>query len=220
MQHIVDLPLFPLDTVLFPGMALPLHIFEPRYKEMIGQCLETGQPFGVVLIRRGQESGAPLPQPYGVGCTAKIIQVDPLDDGNLNILVLGRDRFRILSLEREPHPYLTAQVERLTYTNLRPEEILSRTRRLAPWVRRYAEILAEIDGVDFDPSTLPHAPLPLALTAAALLQISSWEKQPLLEEDSAALLEALLQLYRREVTLAVAMLERDLPPALGIFSLS
>jgi Lon protease-like protein len=220
MQHIVDLPLFPLDTVLFPGMALPLHIFEPRYKEMIGQCLETGQPFGVVLIRRGQEAGAPLPQPYGVGCTAKIIQVDPLDDGNLNILVLGRDRFRILSLEREPHPYLTAQVERLTYTNLRPEEILSRTRRLAPWVRRYAEILAEIDGVDFDPSTLPHAPLPLALTAAALLQISSWEKQPLLEEDSAALLEALLQLYRREVTLAVAMLERDLPPALGIFSLS
>lgn len=220
MQHIVDLPLFPLDTVLFPGMALPLHIFEPRYKEMIGQCLETGQPFGVVLIRRGQEAGAPLPQPYGVGCTAKIIQVDPLDDGNLNILVLGRDRFRILSLEREPHPYLTAQVERLTYTNLRPEEILSRTRRLAPWVRRYAEILAEIDGVDFDPSTLPHAPLPLALTAAALLQISSWEKQPLLEEDSVALLEALLQLYRREVTLAVAMLERDLPPALGIFSLS
>ncbi len=220
MQRIVDLPLFPLDTVLFPGMALPLHIFEPRYKELVRKCLETGQAFGVALIKEGQEAGAPLPRPHSVGCTAKIIQVDPLDDGNLNILALGRDRFRILSLESGKRPYFTAQVERLSYTNSRPDVVLSRTQRLFPWVRRYVQILAEIDGVDFEPGTLPLDPLPLALAAAALLQIPSWEKQPLLGEDIEALLEALRMLYRREVAIAVAMLGREVPPALGIFSLS
>jgi Lon protease-like protein len=94
------LPLFPLQVVLFPGTALPLHIFEPRYKEMIGECLERKQPFGVVLA---QENSL-------VGCTAEIIKVvQRYDDGRLDIFTEGRQRFEILNLDRE-RPFLRGEV--------------------------------------------------------------------------------------------------------------
>jgi Lon protease-like protein len=86
------LPLFPLKVVLFPGTALPLHIFEPRYMEMIGECLERKHPFGVVLA---QENSL-------VGCTAEIIKVvQRYDDGRLDIFTEGRQRFEVLNLDRE-----------------------------------------------------------------------------------------------------------------------
>ena len=75
------LPLFPLEqVVLFPGMSLPLHIFEERYKVMIGACQVTDQLFGVLLIKSGSEVGAPA-QPERVGCTARMLRVDRLPDG-------------------------------------------------------------------------------------------------------------------------------------------
>ena len=92
----LDLPLFPLNTVLFPGMPLSLHIFEDRYKRMIGECIDSGNPFGVVLIKRGQEANGPLAEPHEIGCTARIIEVEPLSEGRMNIVVLGQKRFRIL----------------------------------------------------------------------------------------------------------------------------
>ena len=73
------LPLFPLNAVLFPHMALPLHIFEPRYRQMIGDCLEEGHSFGVVAIREGTETGPATP--YEVGTLAKIVRIDRLDEG-------------------------------------------------------------------------------------------------------------------------------------------
>ncbi|HXL19893.1 MAG TPA: LON peptidase substrate-binding domain-containing protein, partial [Streptosporangiaceae bacterium] len=76
------LPLFPLNVVLFPHMALPLHVFEPRYRKMIGDCLEEGHSFGVVAIREGRETGPATP--YGVGTLAKIVRIDRLDDGRMN----------------------------------------------------------------------------------------------------------------------------------------
>jgi len=70
-----ELPLFPLNTVLYPGTPLYLHIFEPRYQRMINLCLNEHRPFGVVLIRHGQEALGPLAEPYRIGCTADIIRV-------------------------------------------------------------------------------------------------------------------------------------------------
>src|SRR5690348_12111925 len=75
------LRLFPLNAVLFPGAVLNLHVFEPRYKQMIGECLETGEGFGVVLIREGQEAGDPSVEPHQIGSLAEITEVTQLPFG-------------------------------------------------------------------------------------------------------------------------------------------
>ncbi len=98
-----EIPLFPLNTVLFPGMPLHLHIFEPRYKEMVQKCLHEKQEFGILLLHETQ-----LCQ---VGCTARITQVlRQFENGSMDILTEGRRRFRVLDvLNREA--YLEAVVE-------------------------------------------------------------------------------------------------------------
>src|SRR5512147_2655499 len=90
-----ELPLFPLNTVLFPGMPISLHIFEPRYKLMIEQCIQIAQPFGVVLIREGVEALGPSAEPHQIGCSAQITQVERLEDGRMNIVAVGVERFQI-----------------------------------------------------------------------------------------------------------------------------
>ncbi len=98
-----EIPLFPLNTVLFPGMPLHLHIFEPRYKEMVQKCLDEKMEFGILLLHETQ-----LCQ---VGCTARITQIlRQLDNGSMDILTEGRKRFRVLDvLNRES--YLEAVVD-------------------------------------------------------------------------------------------------------------
>jgi Lon protease-like protein len=96
------LPLFPLDVVLLPGMPLPLHIFEPRYKEMIGECLASSAPFGVV--RALEKSIAEI------GCTAEIVTVTKqYSDGRLDLVAQGRKRFEVLQLN-EQRSFLRADV--------------------------------------------------------------------------------------------------------------
>jgi Lon protease-like protein len=96
------LPLFPLDLVLLPGVPLPLHIFEPRYKEMIGECLEQKKPFGIV---RASDGGV-----AGIGCTAEIITVTKqYDDGRMDILTRGVNRFEVLEVNQE-RSFLQAEV--------------------------------------------------------------------------------------------------------------
>ena len=104
------LPLFPLNTVLFPGQMLPLHIFEPRYRQMIGECAQNGTPFGVVLIRQGEEVGDPDTEPYDVGTTAHIVQIERLEDGRMNIICVGHSRFRIQHLLRDAD-YLRGEID-------------------------------------------------------------------------------------------------------------
>jgi len=96
------LPLFPLDLVLLPGNPLPLHIFEPRYKEMIAECLEQNRPFGVVRAKEGTVAE--------IGCTAEIITVTKkYDDGRMDIVTQGRERFEIIHVSHE-RTFLQAEV--------------------------------------------------------------------------------------------------------------
>lgn len=104
----VRLPLFPLQTVLFPGATLALHIFEPRYREMIGRCLEHEEPFGICLILEGEEVGATA-IPHRVGTEAGIIAAQRNSDGRYDIVVEGRRRFEVLTLDRA-RSYLRAEV--------------------------------------------------------------------------------------------------------------
>ncbi len=100
---LTTLPLFPLNLVLFPGMDLPLHIFEERYRNMIGECLEQDSLFGVVLIKEGTEVGAPA-DPERIGTSTRILHSELLDQGRMNIMTKGQQRFEIEEIvQRVPH---------------------------------------------------------------------------------------------------------------------
>ena len=109
----VELPLFPLRSVLCPGIALPLHIFEDRYRLMVGRCIEAGDPFGVVLIREGREVGPIASQVATVGTTAAIRQAGRYPDGRLDIVTVGQRRFRIEGVDASSQPYLIGRVSYL-----------------------------------------------------------------------------------------------------------
>ena len=99
----IEIPLFPLNLVLFPGMPLPLHIFEERYKAMIGDCMRYNTPFGVSLIRSGQEVGEAA-DPHPIGTTTRVLRSQVLEQGRLNIMTKGERRFEIIEItQQEPH---------------------------------------------------------------------------------------------------------------------
>lgn len=209
-----ELPLFPLNTVLFPGMPLTLHIFEERYKQMIQECTRTRQPFGVVLIQKGVEALGPPAEPYSIGCTAEIVQVQEAGEGRLNILVIGRDRFRILSLKHD-QPYLTGDVENFPLDESEPETSQAGS-QLRPWVIEYLNLLSEMGEMEFDPGQLPQEPEELAFLAATLLQVPNGQKQALLSATKTnTLLTDMRSLYRRELPLLRQMLDQEARRPLG-----
>ncbi len=212
-----ELPLFPLNIVLFPGMPLPLQVFEERYVEMVEFCMREKRPFGVVLIRDGVAERGPLAEPYAVGTTAQITQVEKLDEsGRMIIITLGRERFRIHSL-RKDKPYLVGQVEALRL-NIGQETILaSEIKHLFPLVEEYLEIMSRTGDIEMDASDLPHDPQRFMYLAAAVIQLPMQDKQALLEVDDAReLLRILYTYYRQELPIL-----RMMPPAdMGIFSLN
>ena len=107
----MEIPLFPLHTVLCPGIVLPLHIFEDRYRAMTRRCLDSGEPFGVVLIRDGREIGtARMATLAGVGAFAEIRQAGRYPDGRFDLLAAATGRFAIESVDAQTEPYLLAQV--------------------------------------------------------------------------------------------------------------
>lgn len=200
-----ELPLFPLNTVLFPGMPLALHIFEDRYKLMIGKCLQERRPFGVVLIKKGAEALGPVAEPYAIGCSAYVTQVERLEQGRMNIGVIGRERFRILALDGEK-PYLVGQVERYPLPEADPFDEARAAERLRPWILRYLKALPQVEDLQIEADHLPDEPLPLAFLAATLLQLPAEQKQSLLAaEGSLALLNELRLTYRREVALVKSL---------------
>jgi Lon protease-like protein len=190
-----NLPLFPLNTVLFPGQLLPLHIFEPRYRQLIGECIQHGQPFGVVLIRSGEEAGEAA-EPVEVGTTAQIVQVENAADDRMNILCVGKARFRITRLLHDK-PYLSGQVELWPWEPYQAGSTdLNRVRRQ---LDRYLRILAETTESKLD-LTLPDEPATLANIAASVLQVEPSEKQRLLITPSiGALLIDVADLLQREL---------------------
>lgn len=213
-----EIPLFPLNTVLFPGMPLPLRIFEERYKRMIRFCMENSQPFGVVLIRQGSEALGPLAEPYEIGCTARIIEVQPLAEGQMNIITLGENRFRIFSTHTR-EDYLVGQIELFPLEEASPASMETQAQRLLPLVKQYMQILSEASDTDLDPEKLPADPLVLAYLAAVLVQIPPEQKQGLLAEQRAIdLLGNMEKIYRREVAMLQAIMDHGRRQDPGPFS--
>lgn len=211
-----EIPLFPLNVVLFPGMPLPLHIFEERYKTMIADCIRENRPFGVVLIEEGSAERGPLAKPVTIGCTAEIAQVQPLDQGRMFIMTVGRERFRIHHLEYGK-PYLVGVVESAPLDTADEEWETNGAEALEPLVIEYLNKLARIGSVEVEPDQIPGDPEGLIYLAATLIQLPTEEKQQFLSIDRASeLARALANVYRRELSLMKNMPAEDI----GIFSLN
>ncbi len=208
MSQTIEMPLFPLNTVLFPGMPLNLHIFEDRYKIMMSECIEKRRPFGVVLIAQGEEALGPLADPYFIGCSAQIVQVQPLGQGQMNIMAVGKERFQIVSLDRDTRPYLTSMVEPFPIRDTDHEQTLANSTRVRAWLKRYLEILKRTGQIEVDVNQVPNNPVALAYLSAVLLQIPLSQKQELLAMSVVhELLAELRSVYRREVSLLDTLLD-------------
>lgn len=197
------IPLFPLNTVLFPGMPLTLHIFEERYKLMVGRCLADRQPFGVVMLQEGSAEARPgqVVVPCRVGCSAVITQVQPVGMGRMNILAIGHERFRTIAYD-DSYEYLSADIDPLPYAPMEPSQTSARVARLKGLVERYAQMLSQAENTTMDTMSIPDDPLSLGFLAASLLKSPMEEKQSLLEiPDSLTFLEQVLARYRREMLL-------------------
>ncbi len=193
-----DLPLFPLHVVLFPDMPLPLHIFEPRYREMVMRCREEKSPFGVILIRDGEEAGV-QGVPHLVGTTARITQYEEMPDGRMNILVFGETRFRVTYASHDK-PYLSAKVEPLDEETGDPRLVQPAAEAVAGLFKKYLRALFAMTGRSLSALQLPREPSYLSYAVASVLQVPLAEKQRLLEiAGTARRLEYEAEILRTEI---------------------
>lgn len=191
------LPLFPLNTVLFPGAPLTLHIFEERYRLMISRCLEQQTPFGVVLIRDGAEVGQNA-LPYEIGTIAQITRHVRLDDGRYYLTVIGQRRFRIqYTLQRMP--YIIASVAML------PEDssttIISMAQELRATYDQYWQSMTAATGSQNQAEGLSKDLIEMTYQLAHRLQVSNEQKQHWLETDIATRIREIIQALRAEMVL-------------------
>ena len=173
------LALFPLNTVLFPGMPLPLHIFEERYKLMIDRCIQESAPFGVVLIRSGEDVGGDA-EPYDFGTTARIGRFERLPGGGFNLLALGTSRFRIDSLDRS-EPYLAGDVELVDDEDAATPEAKAAAERVRGLFAEHFRLVLAVTGQWVDKLETPQTPAGLADYVASQLELPPAAKQRLLE---------------------------------------
>jgi hypothetical protein len=202
-----QLPLFPLNTVLFPGAPLTLHIFEERYRLMIGRCLDDENPFGVVFIRRGAEIGDAA-NPHEYGTLARINASVRLEDGRFLIATIGEQRFRIQHIVQH-QPYIVASV------NLLPEEdkltITTMAEELQATYYRYWQAIATATGSRNQGEQLPDDAVSMAYHLAHRMQVTNERKQRWLETDVNTRIREIITMLRAEMSLLPRPRDRDLP---------
>jgi Lon protease-like protein len=197
------LPLFPLGSVLFPGATINLHIFEERYRLMIGRCLEESTPFGVLLIREGEEveegRADPRPaEPFMVGTTAEISASVKLDDGRILLTAVGGQRFRVEQFEQRV-PYLIGAITPLP-EQLGPNTALA-ARDLRLTYERYWQGIAAATGSQAEVEELPQDVVAMTYQLAERLQVNSQRKQRWLEVEVATRLREMTDVLRTELAL-------------------
>jgi Lon protease-like protein len=200
------LPLFPLGTVLLPGLVLPLEIFEERYRtlvrELLAQPADEVRRFGVVAIRQGREVGPALPAIHEVGCTAVLRRVQEHPDGRFSLITVGGERFRIGEVDQQGAPYLLGEVEFLPDELGDAEAARDDVGPVQRLMRAYAQRLAATGTVQISLPDLPDDPIALSYVVAAAAVTDLTERQGLLAStDAATRLRTERALLRREVGL-------------------
>lgn len=201
----MELRLFPLHTVLFPGMALPLNVFEPRYLQLVEECVRDEEPFGVALIREGPEVGG-FAVPHDVGTTARIERAEPNILNQIALSSRGEQRFRITELHHD-RPYLWTDAELVKEpSDEAPAELRERA---AEQIRAFAALRARARGeYERDPDAdVPEGSGALADAICATGAGTADERQQLLETldpverlaRAVEMFEEILELLRRRV---------------------
>lgn len=199
------LPLFPLPTtVLFPGMRLPLHIFEDRYRQLVTDCILTGSPFAILLSTPSEVADSPS-EPYRIGTAARIYEVERNSDGTMNISTLGGERIEVVEFDRKSKPYLVGKIRDFPLRASDPAVV-----EVAAWDARelfpkYLNLLLARSGAETVEIEMPRSPQETASIICANLQISPQVKQALLEAPNLQQrLDQAVELLREEL----ATLER------------
>jgi Lon protease-like protein len=184
------LPIFPLSVVLFPGTPLPLHIFEPRYRRMVGDCLAGDRRFGITPTGKDDR----LPEPGTVGCIAEIRVNQELPDGRSNIIVFGGDRFVLAGSVADGAPYHVAMVQTFEdEVGTEPQD--DSGARLRELFTGYYALLRQLNDVEPEGPSLPDDSLALSFHVAAAIDCDPGVKQRLLVERSTSRrVQALLML--------------------------
>ena len=172
----MQVPLFPLNTVLFPGGPLPLRIFEPRYLDMISACMKDDAPFGVLLIRDGAETGPATT--WDVGTLAKVADWYQGSDGILGITAIGTDRFRLLSAERQPDGLNVGNIKLL-----QPPPLMEVPAEFAGLPNILETVLDDLGRLYENLERRPDDARWVAWRFAEILPIGLEEKQAMLETD-------------------------------------
>jgi uncharacterized protein len=203
------MPLFPLGTVLYPGLVLPLHIFEERYRQLVRDLLAGPEPrcFGVVAIRKGRETGIDgIAALHQIGCTATLHEVTPFDDGRYQLVTVGTQRFRLLALDQS-QPYLQGEIDLLAEETGDEAAAALAARAVQQAFGEYLAALAAHRGTTITLPELPGEPVLLSYLVAATMIVDLTDRQLLLAEPDAA---ARLAAERVMLTRETAML-RTLP---------
>jgi uncharacterized protein len=198
------LPLFPLGTVLYPGLLLPLNIFEERYRELVRNLLDGPEPrrFGVIAIRKGRETGVDgISALYQIGCTATVREVAEQDDGRYHLVTVGTQRFRLASLDTS-RPYLQGEVDLLAEEVGDEAAAGLAVHAVQRGFHGYVEALASRESVEVTVPELPDEPLLLSYLVAASMILDLSVRQDLLAEpDAERRLGAERTLLARETTM-------------------
>lgn len=201
------LRLFPLGTVLFPGAPLNLHVFEPRYMDMMSECLSEGEAFGVVLIREGDEAGDADVLPHDVGTIANIVDITPLDQGRLFVATVGAQRFRLNRIvSREPH--LVGEITLIKDDTFDEVQLVELEYEVREKYRDYRRLLVAFSVYNGE-TELPTDSAAASFIVADALQIADVVKQRLLEQtDTRERFVTELGILRRLVPQLESMIER------------
>ena len=181
VRGITELPVFPLPVVLFPGVPLPLHIFEPRYRRMLQDIRITNNLFGIANFDP-TGSAVETPPPGYVGCVAEVTETQTFPDGRSNILTLGVIRFRLESYVDRDDPYLVAKVNYFEDNEEDEEKLAGLTKEVAEMFTRIAQAVRTINDERTNlPDISNTEPQRLSFLVAAAMEIESDVKQELLE---------------------------------------
>lgn len=207
------LPLFPLNTVIFPGMSVPLHVFEERYRALVEELLTEPDPaerlFGTIAIREGFEVAEPYGESHGaqslfrIGCLLQLTEIERNDDGSFDVVAVGRGRIRLGALLGGT-AYPSGDVDLLDDGNdVVAPELVERARSL---FETYRLQLSTLHGEDVLSGTLPRDPAYLSWTLAATTLLPLSDRQSLLEADDTHLRLAMITRLLREEMRAMAVL--------------
>ena len=217
-----ELALFPLQIVVFPGETVPLHIFEPRYRQLVKDTLETGDPFGIVLTRRTRQAAATQDREptHEIGCSVRMESSEAFPDGRFNIGCIGEQRFRIID-KLDERPYWVAEVEYLEPPQDRESDgAYASYEAAAELYRDHLKLALALQNSWQRSYRLPRQPYPLVNHIASRIDAPATVKQEVLKSESAIeqlnLLSRILRASNRQLTDRVHLHHQQRYEGLGV----